>query len=54
MLLPAAYLLSLSGNVDRVWWAFVIAEVVSVLMSFGFYARINQTIIAPLYERERT
>ena len=54
VLLPAAYLLSLSGNVDRVWWAFVIAEVVSVLMSFGFYARINQTIIAPLYERERT
>ena len=54
VLLPAAYLLSLSGNVDRVWWAFVIAEVVSVLMSFGFYARINQTIIAPLYEQERT
>ena len=52
VLLPAAYLLSLSGNVDLVWWAFLIAEVVSVLMSFGFYASIDRKIIAPMYEQK--
>ncbi len=33
VLLPAAYLLSLSGNVDLVWFAFPIAEIVSALVS---------------------
>ncbi|MCO7123578.1 MATE family efflux transporter [Ihubacter massiliensis] len=32
VLLPAAYLLSLSGNINAVWWAFPIAELVSVLL----------------------
>ena len=32
VLIPAAYLLSLTGNVSAVWWAFPIAEVVSVIM----------------------
>ena len=49
VLLPAAWLLAQTGNVNNVWWAFLIAELVSVLMSLGFYARINKTIIAPLY-----
>ena len=49
MLLPAAWLLAQTGNVNNVWWAFLIAELVSVLMSLGFYARINKTIITPLY-----
>ena len=53
ILLPAAYLLSLSGNVNMVWWSFFIAEVVSVLMSFAFYARINKKILAPLYQPEK-
>ena len=38
VLLPAAWLLSKTGNVNMVWWSFVIAEVVSVLMSFAFAA----------------
>ena len=29
--------------------AFLIAEIVSVLLSLGFYARINKNIIAPMY-----
>ena len=49
VLLPVAYLLGLTGNVNNVWWAFFIAEIVSVLMSLAFYARINKTTIAPLY-----
>ena len=52
VLLPAAWLLSKTGNVNMVWWSFVIAEVVSVLMSFAFAARLNQKIIAPMYEHK--
>lgn len=33
VLIPAAYLLSLSGNVDLVWWAFPIAEIMSGTVS---------------------
>lgn len=33
VLLPVAYLLSLSGNVNLIWWAFPIAELMSLGMS---------------------
>ena len=36
VLLPAAWLLAQTGNVNNVWWAFLIAEIVSVLLSLGF------------------
>ena len=49
VLLPAAWLLAQTGNVNNVWWAFLIAEIVSALLSLGFYARINKNIIAPMY-----
>ena len=49
VLLPAAWLLAQTGSVNNVWWAFLIAEFVSILMSMAFYARINKTTIAPLY-----
>ena len=39
-LLPAAYLLSLSGNLNMVWWAFPIAEVVSFLTCCFFMRKI--------------
>ena len=39
-LVPAAYLLSLTGNVDAVWWSFPIAEVVSMILTLLFFARI--------------
>ena len=45
----AFYTVAQTGNVNNVWWAFLIAEIVSVLMSLAFYARINKTTIAPLY-----
>lgn len=35
-LLPAAYLLSLTGNVDNVWWCFLIAEFMSLICSTFF------------------
>ena len=50
VLLPAAYLLSLSGNVNAVWWAFPIAEVVSMTLTLIFYRKIYKQKIKPLYE----
>lgn len=37
VLIPAAYLLSLLGNVNYVWWAFPIAEVASLIISTTFF-----------------
>ncbi len=48
VLLPAAYLLSLSGDVHAVWWSFPIAEVVSMLLTLLFFARIYRQKIKPL------
>ena len=48
-LLPAAYLLSLSGDVHLVWWAFPIAEVVSLTVTLIFFARIYRKKVRPLY-----
>ncbi len=49
VLLPAAYLLSLTGNVNLVWYSFPIAEIVSVIMSAIFLRHIYKTVINPLY-----
>ena len=38
--LPAAYFLSKTGNVDNVWWCFIIAEFMSIGMSLFFMRRI--------------
>ena len=51
-LLPAAYLLSLSGNVNRVWWAFCIAEAVSAAVCALFFLRIYRRKIKPLFGAE--
>lgn len=49
VLLPAAYLLSLSGNVHNVWWAFPIAEVVSGIVTALLFARIYRRKVRPLF-----
>ncbi|MBO5953168.1 MAG: MATE family efflux transporter [Oscillospiraceae bacterium] len=49
VLLPAAFLLSLSGNVHLVWWAFPIAEVASLAVTLILYARIYRQKIKPLF-----
>lgn len=38
-LIPAAWLLSLTGNVDNVWWCFPIAELMSLAASLFFLRR---------------
>lgn len=50
VLLPAAYLLSLSGNVNYVWWAFPIAELMSLAMTVFFLIRINKQVIRHIGE----
>jgi len=49
-LLPVAFLLSLTGNVHVVWWAFPIAEVVSATVTLILFARIYKKKIKPLME----
>ena len=48
-LLPAAFLLSLSGDVNLVWWAFPIAEVISLATTLFLFARIYRQKIKPMY-----
>lgn len=48
VLLPAAYLLSLMGNVNLIWWSFIIAEVAAISLSIVMYIRIYNKIIKPL------
>ena len=52
VLLPVAYLLSLSGNVNMIWWAFPIAELMSLGMSTFFLIRINRNIIQHIGEEQ--
>ena len=45
VLIPAAYLLSLLGSVDYVWWSFPIAEVMSALATTFFFKRTYDKVI---------
>ena len=49
VLLPAAYLLSLSGDVNLVWWSYPIAEIISGALTFYFFLRIYRQRIKPLF-----
>ena len=48
VLLPAAYLLSLTGEVNNVWWAFPIAEMMSLAATIFFFVRIYRQKIKPI------
>ena len=50
VLLPAAFLLSLSGVVNRVWWAYPIAELASCAATAFFFLRIYRQKIKPLFD----
>lgn len=50
VLVPAAYLLSLSGNVNAVWWSFPIAEIASIAVSLLLFRHVYKTIIAKIPE----
>ena len=48
VLIPVAWLLSLSGNVNNVWWCFLIAESVAVVLSTFFFRKVYRKKVAPL------
>lgn len=48
VLLPAAYLLSLTGVLQSVWWSFNIAEVASVCTSIFLFLRIRKKVISKM------
>ena len=50
VLLPVAKLLSLSGEVTLIWWAFPIAELASVLLTSYFLVRIYRKVICHIGE----
>ena len=47
-LLPAAWLLSLTGNVNNIWWAFPIAEVISLIACIIAMKNVYKTQIKTL------
>lgn len=56
VLLPVAYLMSLTGNLDLVWLSFPIAEIASVALTMFFFNRIYKKVIRhigePSFENE--
>jgi putative MATE family efflux protein len=48
VLLPAAYLLSLTGSVNAVWWSSPIAELATAILCVAFFTRIYRRKIKPL------
>ncbi len=48
VLLPAAWLLSLSGKLIMVWWSYPLAELMSLLASLLFLRKIHKEIISRL------
>lgn len=47
-LIPLAWLFSLTGRLDMVWFAFPCAELVSLTLSVIFLLRVHRQIIAPM------
>ncbi len=50
VLIPAAYLLSLTGNLNNVWWSFPIAEIASVIASAVCFIYLYKTVIKKIPE----
>ena len=48
VLLPVAFALAQLGNVDLVWWAFPIAELMSLTMTMIFMRKLNKDIISQI------
>ncbi|MBE6677394.1 MAG: MATE family efflux transporter [Ruminococcaceae bacterium] len=45
VLVPAAYLLSLTGKISAVWWSFPIAEMMSITVSLVLFASLYKKLI---------
>ena len=49
VLLPAAFILSIVGGLDAIWFSFLFAEVASLIVSTIFIRRVYKNQIKPLY-----
>ena len=52
VLLPVAWLLSLRGPLESIWWSFPIAEVVTLALSVFLLARAYRTLVKPMPDEE--
>lgn len=52
VLLPVAYLLSLTGDVEKVWLSFIVAEFASAAATYYFFRRIYREKIQPLFDKQ--
>ena len=50
VLVPVAWLLSRTGNLNAVWWSFPIAEVMSVFVTLFLFSHLRNKVIRPLDE----
>ena len=48
VLLPAAWLLSLTGNINNIWWAFILAETASLICCVFGFKNVYKTQISTL------
>jgi Na+-driven multidrug efflux pump len=48
VLIPAAYFLSFTGNVNNVWWSFPIAEISALIVTTIFFVRVYKKELASL------
>lgn len=53
VLLASAWLLSLTGELSAVWWAFVITEAVALLAAFIFWTKVNTKFIKPMLKESK-
>ena len=51
VLLPVAFLMSLTGDVHKVWLAYPIAELVSGTLTIVFFSRIYRKKVRPLFDQ---
>lgn len=51
VLVPVAWLLSRTGQLSAVWWAFPIAEIMSALVSTLFFFHLKKTLLLPLEQQ---
>jgi len=52
VLVPVAFLLAQSGNIDLVWFAFPIAELMSLALCIIFFIHLYKKEIKPLYHQQ--
>ena len=50
VLIPSAYLLSLSGKVNLIWWSFPIAELVSLIIACAFLLKVLKLAFPKTHE----